>query len=113
MRLVHAAWQPTAESVLLVVAAERALPPDRLLAAHRGPMDRIRDFVEHGQALGAFRDDLPNSWLAALFHSVVHAAANEITAGRTEPDDAGTMIAATLLAAYRPVIVEPGQPPIP
>jgi AcrR family transcriptional regulator len=105
IRLVDAAWQPTAEAAFLVIAAERALPPDRLLAAHGGPMKRVGDFIEHGQARGAFRDDLPASWLAALLHGVVHAAANEITAGRLEAGDAGTVIATTLLAAYQP----PGQ----
>ena len=100
VRLVHAAWRPTAESALLVVAAERALPPERLLAAHRAPMQRVRELIEHGQAHGAFREDLPLSWLVALFHSVIHAAANEISAGRLDADDAGTVIITTLLAAY-------------
>jgi TetR/AcrR family transcriptional regulator, mexCD-oprJ operon repressor len=101
VRLVNATWQRTAESALLVVAAERALPPDRLLAAHQRPMKRIAEFFEHGQAQQAFRSDLPASWLVSVFHSIVHAAANEISAGRMDSRDAGEAIATTLLAAVQ------------
>jgi TetR/AcrR family transcriptional regulator, mexCD-oprJ operon repressor len=101
VRLVDAIWQLTAESALLVVAAERSLPPDRLLAAHDKPLRRVAEFVEHGQAQGAFRADLPASWLFAMFHSTVHAAATEIAAGRLDAPDAGHVIATTLLAAFQ------------
>jgi TetR/AcrR family transcriptional regulator, mexCD-oprJ operon repressor len=102
VRLVDAAWQPTAESGLLVVAAERSLPAERLLAAHDKPLRRIAELVERGRAQRAFRTDLPASWLVAMFHSTVHAAATEMTAGRLDGRDASRVIASTLLAAFQP-----------
>jgi TetR/AcrR family transcriptional repressor of mexCD-oprJ operon len=100
VRLVDATWRPTAESTLLVVAAERTLTSEDLFAAHGQPAQRVVDFIDHGRAEGAFRTDLPTSWLLAVFHSVVHAAANEVAAGRVLADDAGALITATLLAAF-------------
>jgi TetR/AcrR family transcriptional repressor of mexCD-oprJ operon len=49
-----------------------------------------------------FRDDLPASWLVAVFYSTLHSAADEITAGRLHDHDAPQMITATLLSAYTP-----------
>src|SRR3954452_19531980 len=68
VRLVHAVWQPTAESARLIVAAERALPPERILDAHQQPMRQVTAFIERGQARRAFRTDLPASWLVSVFH---------------------------------------------
>ncbi len=99
-RLIDATWRPTAESTFLVVAAERTMTSEELLAAHGQPHKRVIDFVEHGREQGAFRTDQPTSWLLAVFHSVVHAAANEVAAGRLRADDAGAAIGATVLAAF-------------
>jgi AcrR family transcriptional regulator len=101
-RLVEATWQPTAESTNLVVAAERSLPPERLMAAHAGPALRVVDLLERGRKEGAFRTDLPVSWLVAVFHAVVHTAAAELAADRLTPDDAAGTITTTLLAALTP-----------
>ena len=101
-RLVEAIWRPTAESALLVIAAERSMTPEALRVAHEGPMARVTAFIEAGRRQRAFRRDLPTTWLVAVFHSVVHAAANEVAAGRLRADDAGAAIGATVLAAFSP-----------
>jgi TetR/AcrR family transcriptional regulator, mexCD-oprJ operon repressor len=101
-RLVEAIWRPTAESALLVIAAERSMTPEALLVAHEGPLARVTAFIDAGRRQRAFRRDLPTTWLVAVFHSVVHAAANEVAAGRLRADDAGAAIGATVLAAFRP-----------
>jgi len=41
-------------------------------------------------------------WLTTTAFSLMHAAAEDATAGRVEADDAARLIAATLLAAYTP-----------
>ncbi|HEY8546185.1 MAG TPA: TetR/AcrR family transcriptional regulator [Acidimicrobiales bacterium] len=102
VRLVEASWRPTAESANLLVAAERALPPEKLLATHEGPAKRVVELLERGREAGAFRTDLPTSWLVAMFHATVHAAANELAAGNLDPDAAAPTIATTLLAAFTP-----------
>jgi TetR/AcrR family transcriptional regulator, mexCD-oprJ operon repressor len=101
-RLVESSWRPTAESANLLVAAERSLPPEKLMAAHEGPAQRVVDLLERGREEGAFRTDLPTSWLVAMFHATIHAAATELAAGHLAPDAAAPTIATTLLATFTP-----------
>lgn len=106
-RLVSATWQLTADSAQLVVAAERALPPARVVEAHERPAQRVLDLIERGQRECVFRTDLPASWLASVFHGIVHTGANEVAAQRVTRDDAGKMIGSTLLAAFTPSNTRP------
>ncbi len=101
-RLVDTCWQLVADSGSLLVAAERALPPERILAAHTNLMTPVGTFLERARADGEFRSDQPVSWQLAVFHGIVHTAATEIAAGRLDADNAGATITATLLAALRP-----------
>jgi TetR/AcrR family transcriptional regulator, mexCD-oprJ operon repressor len=101
-RLVEASWKVTIRSGSLVVAAEKALPPHVVRAAHAGELeDRVRNFLAGAQRAGAFRSDLSTDWLVAVFAATLHAAANEIEAGRLQADAAAGHITATLLGAYR------------
>jgi AcrR family transcriptional regulator len=101
-RLVEASWKVTIRSGSLVIAAEKALPPHVVREAHAGPLeDRVHDFLAGAQRAGTFRTDLSTPWLVATFHATLHAAANEIDAGRLNADEAASVITATLLGAYR------------
>ena len=62
----------------------------------------MRDLLARGQREGAFRSDLPVSWLLATAHVVMNAAAEEITAGRLEAEDAAHFINAVLQPAFAP-----------
>jgi len=102
-RLVEASWEVTIRSGYLVVAAEKALPPQVVRDAHAGELeDRVRNFLAGAQRAGTFRTDLSVEWLVAVFHATLHAAATEIAAGRLDRDDASLVITGTLLGAYRP-----------
>jgi AcrR family transcriptional regulator len=97
-RLVATTWDVTARSGSLLVAAERALPPKVVRKLHRGELEnRVRDFIAKGQDAGAFRTDMDTEWLVAMFHAVVHAAANEVHLGRLDSDQAADVITATLV----------------
>jgi TetR/AcrR family transcriptional repressor of mexCD-oprJ operon len=102
-RLVEASWRVTIRSGSLVVAAEKALPPQVVRDAHAGDLeDRVRTFLASAQRRGSFRSDLSTEWLVATFHATLHAAANEIEVGRLEADEAAGVVTATLLGAYEP-----------
>jgi TetR/AcrR family transcriptional repressor of mexCD-oprJ operon len=102
-RLVEASWRVTIRSGSLVVAAEKALPPQVVRDAHAGDLeDRVRNFLAGAQRRGSFRSDLSTEWLVATFHATLHAAANEIEVGRLEADEAAGVVTATLLGAYEP-----------
>jgi TetR/AcrR family transcriptional regulator, mexCD-oprJ operon repressor len=101
-RLVEASWKVTVRSGSLVVAAEKALPAHVVREAHAGELeDRVRSFLAAARRAGAFRTDQSCDWLVAVFHATVHAAANEIEAGRLDADEAAGAITATLLGAYQ------------
>ncbi len=102
-RLVTASWEVTARSGSLIVAVERALPPEVVRDAHGGKLeDRVRRFLARGQRERTFRSDLSTDWLVALFHATLHTAATEVHAGRLATSEVAATITATLLAAYRP-----------
>lgn len=100
--LIASSWQIIARFRALLAAAERELPAERVRAHHDRPMRRVVELISRGQHEGAFRGDLPASWLAMVLYSLLHSAADEITAGRLSEDDAPRMITATLLSAYAP-----------
>lgn len=103
-RLVDASWRVTVRSGSLLVAAEKALPPHAVRQAHAGDLeDRVRNFLAGAQRSGAFRSDLSTEWLVSMFHTTLHAAANEIESGRLNAEQAADVITATLLGTYRPL----------
>jgi TetR/AcrR family transcriptional repressor of mexCD-oprJ operon len=106
--LIASSWRIVARFRALLVAAERELPAERIRAHHDQALRHIRTLVARGQRDGVFRNDLPTSWLVAVFYSTLHSAADEITAGRLREHDAPQMITATLLSAYTP---PPDSPP--
>ncbi|MEV6429295.1 TetR family transcriptional regulator [Nocardia sp. NPDC051463] len=101
-RLVAASWKLIDQFRALLLAAHNHIPAERIRAAHDRPMHRVGRLIERGRAEGAFRADLPTSWMVAVYHSVIHGAATEIAAGRLADDDAADVITSTLLAAYAP-----------
>jgi TetR/AcrR family transcriptional regulator, mexCD-oprJ operon repressor len=99
-RLVDATWQVTLRSGNLIIAADKSLPATTVRQAHAGGLEaRVRNMFSAGQRSGAFRSDLSADWLMATFHAVLHAAANEIDAGRLERAEASRVITSTMLAA--------------
>ncbi|MGY1949039.1 TetR/AcrR family transcriptional regulator [Nocardia asiatica] len=101
-RLVEASWKIIDQFRSLLLAAQNHLSAERIRAAHDLPMQRVRRLIERGRKEGVFRDDLPISWMVAVYHSVVHGAAGEIAAGRATDHDAAHLITTTLLSAYMP-----------
>ncbi|MGP3963055.1 TetR/AcrR family transcriptional regulator [Nonomuraea sp. 3N208] len=100
--LIASSWRLISEFRALLLAAERELPAERIRAHHDQPLHRVQELITRGQRNGVFRRDLPASWLATTFYSMLHGAADEVTAGRLPDHDAIQMITATLLSAYSP-----------
>ena len=101
-RLVAASWQIVDQFRNILLAAQRELPAERIRGVHDPILRRVQSLIDRGQRAGAFRTDLPMQWLTTTAFSLMHAAAEDATAGRVEADDAARLIAATLLAAYTP-----------
>ena len=75
------------------------MPPSQTSPPRRASA-RLRSLLEHGQREGVFRADLPVGWLLAVTHLTMNAAAEEVTAGRLDRDDAARVIVATLHSAF-------------
>ncbi|WP_426502618.1 TetR/AcrR family transcriptional regulator [Dactylosporangium sp. McL0621] len=100
--LIGSAWQLVHQFHAVKSAAATELGEERLRAHHDQPMARVRHLLERGRDTGAFRRDLPVSWLVTVFYSIVHAAADECAAGRLDSAQAPRVITATVLAAAAP-----------
>jgi AcrR family transcriptional regulator len=110
-RLVAANWLVVDRLRLVLEAAQRELPAERIHQAHEQVLDRVQGLIERGRDAGAFRADLPVPWLVSLAMNVMHAAATEVTAGRLTSGQAPSVVAATLLAALTaPGDVVPSPP---
>ncbi|MGS2619879.1 TetR/AcrR family transcriptional regulator [Micromonospora sp. LZ34] len=101
-RLIDSSWLLVNQSRSLLLAAQTVLPPSRIRDLHAGPAERVEGLVKRGQDDGVFRSDLSTSWLIGVMHNVMHTAADEINAGRLDPDQAAAFITATVLAAFTP-----------
>jgi AcrR family transcriptional regulator len=101
-RLLTASWSLVAESVGLLAAADGVVPAERLRKLHGRPAERIATLIERGRDEGAFRADLPLSWLVSAVHLLVHGAAGEVRAGRLAPKDAPRVLTASVLGLLAP-----------
>ena len=72
----------------------------QLPAPRPGPGQVVENLIRRGQSEGAFRTDLPASWLVSVLHHVLKGAAADIGGGRLDPSDAPHFIVATVLAAF-------------
>ncbi|MBO3733023.1 TetR/AcrR family transcriptional regulator [Glycomyces niveus] len=75
--------------------------PQWLRARHDPILRRIEELITRGRDDGAFRTDLPVSWLVTSLYSLVHAASDEITAGRLTAAEAPEVLVASLRSLYR------------
>ncbi|MFI6941829.1 TetR/AcrR family transcriptional regulator [Streptomyces sp. NPDC050418] len=105
-RYIDAGWHLVDQARSLLAAAQRELSAARILELHAGPAARVEALVARGRAEGAFRTDLPVSWMVNILHAIMHSAAEEIRGGRLTSEHAAAQITATVLAAFTP----PGTP---
>ena len=100
--LIESSWRLIADADAVLQAAQSVLPPGRIRELHAKPAQRVEDLIRRGQADGAFRSDLPATWLVSVLYHVLKGAAADVAGGRLDPSDAPRFIAATVLAAYAP-----------
>jgi TetR/AcrR family transcriptional repressor of mexCD-oprJ operon len=99
--LIESNWRLIADADAMLEAAQSALPPGRIRELHAKPAQRVEELIRRGQSQGAFRADLPATWLVSVLYHVLKGAAADIGGGRLDPSDAPHFIVATVLAAYR------------
>jgi TetR/AcrR family transcriptional regulator, mexCD-oprJ operon repressor len=110
-RLIHSSWRIVDHHRSLLAAAQRNLPPARIRHHHDQAMARVERLIARGQNEGDFRTDLPRPWLVATFYSVLHGSAEEVDAGRLDPNQVPGILTATLLAAFAAPGADRTSPP--
>ncbi|HEY1174724.1 MAG TPA: TetR/AcrR family transcriptional regulator [Phytomonospora sp.] len=76
--------------------------PEWLRERHDPAMGKLESLLSRGIADGLFRTDLPREWLSAALYHLIHAAADEVAAGRLGEGEAVDVLGETLLSVLRP-----------
>lgn len=102
VRMVRTSWSglDRYRTVRAVVLAE--LGPQAVRDQHDRVVHHVERLITRGRADGTFRTDLPLPWLVSMFYAILHAAADEVEAGRFEPATALEMLISTLESLLRP-----------
>ena len=99
--LVRTSWPVLNRYRALRAVAAGELGPHGLRERHDRVAHHVLGLLARGQADGSFRTDLPLAWLVAMFFATLHAAADEVTAGRLDATAAPDVLVATLRAVLR------------
>jgi AcrR family transcriptional regulator len=100
--LVRSSWQVLDRYRRLFEAAQRGLDAEPLRRHHDPALVRVESLIARGRTEGVFRTDLPIRWLVTTFYGLIHAAAEDVNAGRLDAADAPRLVEATLLSALAP-----------
>ena len=99
-RLLEVSWRTVADHGSLLEAALATLPAATYHAHHAPVMQRLERLVERGRREGTFAADVPPGWLLASFRALVHAAGQEVGAGRLDAGAAAEALPRTVLRAF-------------
>ena len=100
-RVLRATWRQLAQFHGLLALNTARLSAEELHRRHLPVLDQLEPLIERGQKQGAFRPDLPVSWLLGVTRSIVHTASHEIRGGRLPDSEAEDVMISTILGAIR------------
>jgi AcrR family transcriptional regulator len=96
-RLVRAWWETIEPHVRVLEALAAAYPSaEEVRALHAPIVERLERLIRRGQRSGDFDRRLPVGWLSAAFLGLMHAAAEEVAAGRIGAEEAGRALEETV-----------------
>ncbi len=101
-RLVRESWPILDRHRRVRTIALAEIGPEALRRHHDAAFQHVGGLHERGRATGDFRTDQPVDWLVAAFYAILHAAADEVDAGRLVSADAPALLTTTLLSTLRP-----------
>jgi TetR/AcrR family transcriptional regulator, mexCD-oprJ operon repressor len=102
-RAISASWEQLSRNAAIAEAAAAQLSPDALRRTHEAANAHVRGLFDAGIASGEFRDDVPVEWLVSVCHALLHAAGDDVRAGRLDSATALHALTTTLKAAVAPV----------
>lgn len=100
-RLVRTSWPILDRYRTVRAVAVTELGPEALHDRHDQVVHHVERLIARGQDDGVFRTDLPRPWLVAALYATLHAAADEVSAGRLDAQTAPDVLVATLQSLLR------------
>jgi TetR/AcrR family transcriptional repressor of mexCD-oprJ operon len=104
-RMIALAWQHLASYGAMSRAVSEQLSPEAVARTHEAAQHAIGALLQRGRADGAFRTDLPESWLVTACLALVHACADAVRAGSVSEEDAPAILATSV----RDLFTGPGR----
>jgi AcrR family transcriptional regulator len=95
-RLVATGWRELGRNAAMAQAAAARLSADAMARAHQTAHEQLAELVARGRRTGAFRTDVPESWLATCCLALFHSCAEEVRAGRLDPAEAERVLTTTI-----------------
>jgi len=83
-RMIAGSLHELGRHVAVASAAAQQLAPETLRRAHEASLAGARRLIDRGQRTGEFRTDLPADWLVTCFYTLLHAAGDDVRAGRRD-----------------------------
>ena len=102
-RLVKTSWPILDRHRNIRAVALSSLGHEALRDHHDIAFGHVDRLIARGQNDDVFRSDQPRDWLVAVFYAVLHAAADEVTAGRLPSHTAADILTETLLSTLKSV----------
>ena len=97
---VTASWGELTRHLPIAEAAAAYLTPETIRRAHDSGYIRARRLFEAGVESGEFRSDAPVEWLLSVYYALLHAAGDDVRAGRIGSDTALDALTTTMRAAF-------------
>ena len=101
-RAIRASWAELSRHTAIAEAAAAQLSPDALRRIHESGYTHARRMFEAGVQRGEFRSDVPVEWLLSVYHALLHAAGDDVRAGRLDGDTALHALTSTMRVAFAP-----------
>ena len=95
-RVIEVGWRDLDRNNAIAQAAGELLTADALRRTHEDAHRRLRKLVHRGRRSGDFRTDVPAEWLVTAFHALIHAAGDDVRAGRMRAGAALSALHATM-----------------
>jgi TetR/AcrR family transcriptional regulator, mexCD-oprJ operon repressor len=81
-RVLAVGWRDLDHHNAIAQAAAEQLTPEVLRRTHEALHRRVRALTDRGRREGDFRTDVPAEWLVSSLHALIHAAGDDVRAGR-------------------------------
>ena len=101
-RAITASWAELGRNTAIAEAAAAQLSPDALRRTHESGYAHLRRMFEAGIEGGEFRSDVPVDWLLSVCYALLHAAGDDVRAGRLDSATALHALTTTMRAAFAP-----------